>query len=177
MAEVYDTADGGLLDFISDTYRCTAEPSCRPGTLENTPTGIILTDAGGKIVHTNSAAESMLDGSVLLCIEDELSARDSRSAADLRAAIAQAGRVQTASSPREATSLVAKGPGSRGIAIWVMPLSDNIRLLLASAMAARVAVFTQEVGNHPPFATETPTRRDGISAGESRLLALLSTSL
>jgi hypothetical protein len=155
LAEFYDTARGGLLDFISDIYNCTAEPSRWRAALESTSTGIILTDAGGKIVHTNSAADGMLDGRVLLCVEDQLSARDSRSAADLQAAIAETGRVLTASHPRKAISLIAKGPGSRSIAIWVIPLDNNIRRLLESALAARIAVFAQEVGDHPHFTTDT----------------------
>ncbi len=167
MAEVYDTADGGLLDFIGDTYGCAVEPCRWPKTLKSTPTGIILTDAGGKIVHTNTAADGMLDGCVLLCVEDQLSARDSRSATDLQAAIARAGRVRLASRPREAISLIAKGPGSRGIAIWVMPLDSNIRVSLKPALAARVAVFAQEVGDHPTFVTSTLIQRREIPLGKA----------
>ncbi len=165
MAEVYDTADGDLLDSISNVSGRAIEPSRCPKVFEGTSTGIILTDARGKIVQTNGAAERMLDGRVLLCVEDELSARDSRSAADLQAAIAQAGRVQTASRPREATSLIAKGPGSKSIAVWVMPLNDELCPPLASALPARVAVFAQEVGNHSPSATGALSQQNENSRG------------
>lgn len=164
-------AIAGLLNFKPLAEYCLGDtPTPRS-------TGIILTDATGKIVHTNSAAERMLDGCVLLCVEGGLSARDGKSAAHLQAAIAQAGKVRTASILRKATSLVAKGPGVRGIAIWVLSLDSGRRLPLPASSAARVAVFAQEFGEHPPCAAEMFAQRHGISAAESRLLVLLAQGM
>lgn len=150
---------------------------CRGDALDLLSAGIILTDAKGKIVHTNSAAERMLDGCVLLCVDDELSARDSKSADGLQAAIALAGKVRTPAAPKGVTSLIAKGWGARDIAIWVLSLDNSIRLPLAASAAARVAVFAQELGAYPQSAEEMFVRRHGISAAESRLLALLAQGM
>jgi hypothetical protein len=55
-----------------------------------------------------------------------------------------------------------------------LSLDNSIRLPLATSAAARVAVFAQELGAYPQSAEEMFVRRHGISAAESRFLALLA---
>jgi hypothetical protein len=145
---------------------------CRPDARDPIPSGIILTDAVGRIVHTNRAAERMLDGLVLLCIDDELSARDSKSAASLRNAIIRAGRSGKARLPQTVASITARGPGVQGLAIWVMPLDTNLGSPAGIPSAARVAIFVRE-----PDAIQQPTpemfaRRHGMTAEECYLLGV-----
>jgi hypothetical protein len=135
--------------------------------------GIILTDALGKIVHTNAAAERLLDGCSLMCLEDDLAARDLKTDELLRAALANAAKVRFASPFAPPSLIIAKGPGTRELSICVARIEEDIRRSFMTRSPARVAVF---VRSRDP--NETATRRFidryPITIGESRLVALLA---
>ncbi len=142
------------------------------------PMGIILTDGVGKILHANAAAEDMLDGCPLLCLEDELASRDSRSDAPLRAAIIRAGNSRSAARARkEMTSLIVNGPGSRSLAVWVMPITGHLKLPAEAFASPRVAVFATAMETTGRSAAEMSVRRHALTVDESRLLALLAKTL
>jgi hypothetical protein len=152
------------------------------------PMAIILTDPVGRILHANSAAEELLDGCPLLCLEDALAARDGRSDAALGAAIEKAANSRIGShGRRKVTSLIVTGPGSPAIAVWVMPIDERVGLPAVAGDSPRVAVFATavETAARNASARDTPgsltadtvSRRHRTSVAESRLLALLAETL
>jgi hypothetical protein len=138
--------------------------------------GIILTDALGKIVHANVAAGRWLDGCSLMCLEDELAARDIKTDGILKAAIADAARVRSDLPGTKPTSIIAKGPGTQELAISVARIGENICLPFKTRSGARVAVFVRAL-DPSDTAIQRFVGRYPITIGESRLVALLAQGL
>jgi hypothetical protein len=160
----------GLLDFMPLARHC------RASNFDPMTVGIILTDATGKIVHTNDAAEKLLDGCALLCLEDELAARDYGSDELLRAAIANAARVRRDRPYEVPAPIIVRGLGAKSLAVTVTPINERIRLPVTTSCCARVAVFVRYL-NPDETAAEAFVRRHPITIAESRLLALLAQDL
>ncbi|MBS0234562.1 MAG: hypothetical protein JSR99_13875 [Proteobacteria bacterium] len=142
-------------------------PSC---TDEN-PIGIILTDGGAKILQANAIAEEMLAGCALLCIEDELSARDITSDFQLRTAIRNAGRMRNLAQHADAAPLIVKGPGTRALAIRILPLGGLFELPGGSLPS--VAVFVQPVEAADRPRAETFARPRAMTVARAPLAHLL----
>ncbi len=157
-----------LLDFTP------LERHCAIGCFNPMRVGIILTDTTRKILHVNAAAEDMLDGCTLLCLEDELAARDSRSNAMLQEAIARAGKTRGIDARHRVTSIVVKGPGTKSLTLWVMRVEEGIGLPVGTLRSARVAVFVHASEMIDISAPELLLDRNPVRVAESGLLTLLS---
>ncbi len=143
------------------------------------PVAIVLTDGRGCILDVNEAGQRMLDGCALLCLDDELAARDRASDIALRAAIVRAGRMHRQPSQRiELTSILVKGVGGVSpFAVWVMPISENLGFSISGSAKARVAIFACPMRSAEGLPSETFVRHHSIAAGDGRLLALLAKGL
>ncbi|MFA5958469.1 PAS domain-containing protein [Hyphomicrobium sp.] len=157
-----------LLDFTP------LERHCAIGCFNPMHVGIILTDTTRKILHVNAAAEDMLDGCTLLCLEDELAARDSRSNAMLQDAIARAGKTRGIDARHRVTSIVVKGPGAKSLTLWVMRVEEGIVLPVGTLRSARIAVFVHASEMIDISAPESLLDCNPVRSAESGLLTLLS---
>ncbi|MFT3730382.1 MAG: hypothetical protein QM780_03005 [Hyphomicrobium sp.] len=153
-----------------------AVPLARNGSaasFDGSEVGIILTDAAGKILHANAAGERILDGCALLCLEDELAARDSDCHDRLRRAIANAGKTSASAASRVTGPIFVKGAGARSLALWIVRIDKRIQLPISAPPSARVAVIARASG---PAAeclscTEAAARGGPLTASEYRRLA------
>ncbi len=134
-----------------------------PSRTDENPIGIVLTDGSARILHANAIAEEMLDGCALLCIEDELSARDVRSDTRLRTAIRNAARMRNLTAHADAAPLIVNGPGTRALAVRILPVAGLVRLPDGSLPSVAVFVQPTETGEQPraemlapPCATMVP---------------------
>jgi DNA-binding CsgD family transcriptional regulator/PAS domain-containing protein len=135
--------------------------------------GVVLTDDSSRIVHVNQVAQGHLDdGRVLRRDDDRLSARDPKSASELRRAIADAADGSKVSIPR---SGIAVPIGH--LAAWVLPLDSGMRRDFGLAYAARAVVFISEKENTQPFPAELFIRRYAITPAECRLLVFLAEGM
>jgi len=143
-------------------------------TLDRLAVGIILTDADGRVAHTNEAAVKMFgDGSTVRRVGDLLAARDANAARELAQAIRDAASGTTIDIPRSGIVVPLKGETGRDLAAWVLPLDSGLRRELAAGFAAQVAVFIRELGDTSPFPAELFVRRYSITPAESRVMMLL----
>jgi hypothetical protein len=150
LAEPSGNAQGGPLNLVGALYDCVGVDAL-PSTLDLMNAGIVLTDATCRIVHVNMAAEQLMDGGALLCIEDMLSARHARSAAELHQAITDAAAGTAPDSPKGGTTVVAKGIGGPDLAVWVLPLDGGLRRTCGGSFEASVAVFIRRLGDTCPL--------------------------
>jgi DNA-binding CsgD family transcriptional regulator len=142
--------------------------------LDRLSVGIVLSDAEGRIVHTNEAADRMFaDGRIVRLVGGQLAARDPNAARELSQAISDAASGTTIDIPRSGIVVPLKGEAGRDLAAWVLPLDGGLRRELAAGFAARVAVFIRELGDTAPFPAELFVRRYGITPAESRVMMLL----
>lgn len=166
----YRTDDIAVLDVLAPHIRHAVEITRRlhsrpvaamflPAGAAANPLGIILTDRNAKILHTNAAAAGMLDGCALLCIEEELSARDVRSDTELRATIRNAGRWRNLDAHARGAPLIVRGPGTGAFALRVLPLRRDARL--ADEFSPSVAVFAE------PLTTPENARKETLAGWRS----------
>jgi DNA-binding CsgD family transcriptional regulator/PAS domain-containing protein len=142
--------------------------------LDRLAVGIVLTDAEGRIAHTNEAADRIFDdGSIVRRVVDQLAARDSSASRELAQAIADAASGTTVDLPRSGIVVPLKGEAGRDLAAWVLPLDSGLRRQLAAGFAARVAIFIRELGDTSPFPAELFVRRYAITPAESRVMLLI----
>jgi PAS domain-containing protein len=139
--------------------------------------GIILTNTAGKILHTNAAAAKLLDGCALLCLEDELAARDAATDDLLREAIANAADVRNTKASETVAPIIVKGPAAKRLAVWVRRIDERMRPPGTTPYSARVAVFVRALDAIAYSPAEMFLRQYSITVAESRLLALLSQGL
>jgi hypothetical protein len=158
----------GLLDFTP------LEHHCAIGSFNPMRVGIILTDASRKILHVNAAAEDMLDGCTLLCLEDELAARDGKSNAMLQDAIARAGKTRAIDGRHRVTSIVVKGPLAKSLTLWVMRVEKGIGLPVGTPRSAPIAVFVHASDMIDISAPELHLESNPFRVAENRLLTLLA---
>ena len=101
--------------------------------LDRLAVGIVLTDAAGRITHSNEAAGRLFDdGSILRRVGDQLAARDSNAGRELSQAIADAASGTTIDIPRSGIVVPLKGEAGRDLAAWVLPLDGGLRRELAA---------------------------------------------
>ncbi|HEY8127422.1 MAG TPA: helix-turn-helix transcriptional regulator [Hyphomicrobium sp.] len=142
--------------------------------LEVLADGIVLTDGISRIVYANASARRQLRCADILRREgDRLAARDLQRRGDLRGAIAAAAGNPSGNADLS-RSLILKGSAGRDLAVWIMPLGRDLCRDLDPVSAARVAVFTREIGEPAsPFPAELFIRHFAITHAESRVLHLL----
>ena len=131
----------------------------------------------GEDSFANASARRQLRCADILRREgDRLAARDLQRSGDLRGAIAAAGGNPSGNSDLS-RSLLLKGSAGRDLAVWIMPLGRDLCRDLDPVSAARVAVFTREIGEPAsPFPAELFIRHFAITHAESRVLHLLLPS-
>ena len=102
--------------------------------LDRLAVGIVLTDAEGRIAHTNEAADRTFDdGSILRRVGDQLAARDFNAARELTQAIADAASGTTVDIRVPASSFRSRAtPG----VIWRLGSSRSIAVYAASLLPA-----------------------------------------
>ncbi|MET0639159.1 MAG: hypothetical protein ABWZ19_03985 [Hyphomicrobium sp.] len=144
---------------------------------ETPSVGVILTDAAGTILHTNTSAATMLDGCPLLCVDDGLAARDTRSNAALRSAIRAAANARKKLPLPAPASLIVRGPGSRALALWIMPLDRYRRQSLGGPAAAQVAILVCAIGALERYSADVCDGSEAATVAERRLLTLLVRGL
>lgn len=164
------TAIAQLLDYMPLAHHCTS------AAFDPMRVGIILTNPSGKILHANTAGEKLLDGCALLCLEDELAARENHGNSLLRQAIADAGRGRSTCS-RRGPPIIIKGCGTKSLAVWVAHIDERVRLPVGVSRCARVAVFVKAFDTAERSPAETLLRHHPVSIAESWLLSLLAQGL
>ena len=107
--------------------------------------GIILTDYTGRILGTNAVGEQMLDGRALLCLEDEIAARDCKSNDVLQEALAYVVRTRGSGTGDSVGPVVIRGPGSQSLQAWVFRLGDRVRMTGAAPHHARIAIIARAI--------------------------------
>ena len=142
--------------------------------LDQLSVGVVPTDQGERIAHTNTAADSLLqDASAVYRSGDRLSARDPASARDLSKAIAVAAAGTTLDDAGSSLIVSLKGTADRDLVAWVLPLDRGLRQEMAADFSARVAIFVRDMEDTSPFPAELFVRRYGITPAESRVMMLL----
>ena len=144
-------------------------------TLDLLTVGIALVDGAGRLVHANEAAQAMLDSkSAVRKDGDVLTARDGKSAADLREAIEKAVGGSTIDLPSTGIAVPLTAADDRDLAAWVLPLDGGLRSKLAAPFAARAAIFLREIGGDAiPFPGELFVKRYALTPAECRVLMML----
>jgi DNA-binding CsgD family transcriptional regulator len=143
-------------------------------TLDLMNAGVVLTEADGRIVHANAAAERQIESRNALRRDGaQLTAPDSQSAAELRLAIGFAASGTKLEVPKSGITVVLKATDGHDLAAWVLPLDRGLRRDLSAGVAARAAVFIRELGDTAPIPAELFVRRYAITAAECRVLVLI----
>lgn len=144
-------------------------------TLDTLSVGVILTDAKGRIVHSNASARRSIEKATTIWSDGGLlSARHVHTAKDLAQAIGAAGSGTTVDLPRGGVVVSLTGVGDdHDLAAWVLPLDKGLRKDLAATYAAAVAIFIREVGQAGVVPAELFVRRYGITPSECRVLLLM----
>lgn len=159
-----------LLNYVPLAYHCSSSK------FDTANVGVILTDRSGKILHANARGAKILDGCGLLCLEDELAAREHHCNVLLRDAIANAGEINFGRS-HDYQPIIIKAWGTTSLAVWVAHIRERIRLPFGIPYCARIAVFVGVPEPTDCSAAERFLSRHSVTAGESWLLALLMQGL
>lgn len=149
---------------------------CSSSRFDTASVGVILTDRAGKILHANARGAKILDGCGLLCLEDELAAREHHCNGLLRDAIASAGEINFCRS-HDFQPIIIKAWGTTSLALWIAHIRERIRLPFGVPYCARIGVFVGAPEPTDCSPAETFLSRHSVTAGESWLLALLTQGL
>ncbi|RUP00519.1 hypothetical protein [Hyphomicrobium sp.] len=180
-AGTFDHADTALLAELTPYFREAASVAAlldyNPSTMQSTSTAMILTNAQGRILHANAAGQCALDGCALLCLDEELAARERASDMRLRTAIARAACLPDSAPGPRVASLAIKGIDTSALAVRVMPISKDVSRSVAGSDLARVAVFANSARRMERPAHEMNSGHRAVAVEDERLLALLVQGL
>jgi DNA-binding CsgD family transcriptional regulator len=139
-------------------------------TLDGLSAGICLVDAGGRIVHANTACHIILDaGDFLSTVAGRIVARDERIDQAFREMFAAAASGDAAIGTRGIALPLRAQDGSHYLA-HVLPLTSGTRRLAGMAYSAAAALFICKVATETPSAPEIIARAYRLTPTELRVL-------
>jgi DNA-binding CsgD family transcriptional regulator len=139
-------------------------------TLDGLGASLFLVDAGGRIVHANSAGHAALaTGGILRCTGGRLAARDAEVDQGLRDALAAAGSGGTVARIKGIAVPLTARDGTRHV-VHVLPLASGARRRAGTAYPAAAAIFVNEAVLDAPSAPGIIARAYKLTPTELRIL-------
>lgn len=144
-------------------------------TLDLLRAGVILVDAGKRIVFCNKAAEELVTSSPGISRKgDYLHLSDPITGNQIASAIDDALLAPAGAAPENGIPVTLGSVGAPPIAAWVFPLKRRSRIRGAETFAPKVAIFFQEIGQSAPLAGKLFVKQFAITPSECRVLVLLT---
>jgi DNA-binding CsgD family transcriptional regulator len=139
-------------------------------TIDGLGAGVILVDAGGRIAHTNAAADDMLRAGDPVCaVAGRLSAGNPRSDHALRNLYAAACSEDDAVGLKGIAVPLTARSGERFVA-HALPMRSGRRRTAGASLGAAAAVFIRKAGLSVPAMPEVVARSYGLTPAELRVL-------
>ncbi len=157
-----------LIGRVIDTK--TAEAATFADALDGLSAGMLLVDAGGRIVHANAAGHAMLAaGDFLRAAGGRLVAGDPQSDLMLREVFAAAGSGDAAIGVKGIAVPLTSREGERYVA-HVLPLTSGARRRAGTNYAAVAALFVHKAALETPSPPEVVAKTFGLTPSELRVL-------
>ncbi len=147
-------------------------------TLDLMTTGVILVDKTGRLVHTNTAATTLLDATRALRRDGEyLSANNPNTSKQIRDAITRAAEGGPAALGSNGIALSIAAVDGTDLGLWFLPLDGGLRRDLAAPFSAKVAIFVRDPADNSSFPGELFVRRYNITPAECRFMMMLTQGI